>query len=500
MIKVYGQIQTLKSIRATLNAHGLSEFASVGEINSFLLNYESQVRRVRDESELWVENEIKRLGIEKLQLEQQLDQVRENTISDISNESTSLQQQIDGYHLNSGRNTFQRLVSFFMSKVLQFRLRRLDASKWKRIDKSIAQVSSELNHVSTQLSKYVTNTSDVINQHYAPKIRKLNRTKDVLEQISPLVAGAVGESMVEEEVKKLSIHGVLLNDFSTNFNPPIYNKKENDRIFSVQIDHVLITRAGIFLLETKNWSKSSIERLDLRSPIDQIMRFNFALYVLVNKARRREIGIKVHHWGKTQIPIRNLIVMIGHKPKEQFQHVSIKTLSELNGYLEYFEPVFSEEDVDNIASYLRGLQQDHPAKYIQRTRTTTYVNPVFSKDHKSDKHKGKNMLAIITLLIIIFSSIGAILYFQSETSFQQDSFNAIQNNKPISTMNAANSFIAQEGCPTYSKPNIKSSIIGYLVPGNEVLVKDANQFKYFYQIPNKSGKKRYVRKECLEKK
>ena len=85
-------------------------------------------------------------------------------------------------------------------------------------------------------------------------------------------------------MKKLSDDFILINDFSLKFNPPIFNRRENDRIFSIQIDHLLISKAGIFILETKNWSKKSIESLSLRSPIERIQRTSFALYVIINNA------------------------------------------------------------------------------------------------------------------------------------------------------------------------------------------------------------------------
>ena len=32
------------------------------------------------------------------------------------------------------------------------------------------------------------------------------------------------------------------------------DKTEKDRIFSIQIDHLLLSNSGIFIIETKNWS------------------------------------------------------------------------------------------------------------------------------------------------------------------------------------------------------------------------------------------------------
>ncbi len=133
-----------------------------------------------------------------------------------------------------------------------------------------------------------------------------------------------------------------------NFTRPIFFKKYNQRIFSIQIDHLLISRAGIFIIETKNWSKSSVNSLSLRSPIEQIERSNFALYLYISE----NIILNEHHWGEQKVPVRNLIVMINHKPKAKFKYVNVKLLKELNNYVTYFEPVLTEKQMDKIATKL----------------------------------------------------------------------------------------------------------------------------------------------------
>ncbi|MDX5585446.1 MAG: nuclease-related domain-containing protein, partial [Aureibaculum sp.] len=160
--------------------------------------------------------------------------------------------------------------------------------------------------------------------------------------------GAVGESLVEKEIGKLSDDYTLINDYSLKFKPPIFNKKTNDRIYSIQLDHLLVSQAGIFILETKNWSKQSINSLDLRSPVDQIIRTSYALFVVANN----KIHLDKHHWGAKQIPIRSIIVMIHAKPKEEFKYVKIKLLKELNSYIEYFDPILSRSEVESVANSL----------------------------------------------------------------------------------------------------------------------------------------------------
>ena len=131
--------------------------------------------------------------------------------------------------------------------------------------------------------------------------------------------------------------------FKINFRP-IYNKNEDDRIFSIQIDHLLVCQSGVFLLETKNWSRRSIENLDLRSPVKQILRTSYALFVLLNSdSKFNDIKLERHHWGSKKIPIRNIIVMTNEKPKEEFKYVKVLSLSELNGYIQYFDYIGQQE-------------------------------------------------------------------------------------------------------------------------------------------------------------
>ena len=193
----------------------------------------------------------------------------------------------------------------------------------------------------------------IINERSLPKIRKLNTVKKTIEDLHPIIAGAVGESLVVKEIEKLPDDYILINDYYLKFNPPIYNRNTKDKIFSIQIDHLLITKSGIYILETKNWSKKSVESLDLRSPVEQITRTSYALFLIVNDAK---IRLTEHHWGDKQIPIKNLIVMINEKPNVDFKYVKVKSLKELNNYLTYFEPILTEKEVDRIVKYLIRIQ------------------------------------------------------------------------------------------------------------------------------------------------
>jgi len=178
------------------------------------------------------------------------------------------------------------------------------------------------------------------------EVQQLSQIKEVITNLNPEIAAAIGENLVVNELKKLSDDYILINNFSLALDTPLYYKKDKSKIRSIQIDHLLISKAGIFILETKNWSRKSINNANFQSPVAQINRSSHALFVLLS---RRNINLKKHVWGANpQIPIRNILVMTNKKPKGQFKHVKIKTLKELNSYIEYFDPIFNDQELNKI--------------------------------------------------------------------------------------------------------------------------------------------------------
>ena len=292
MTIVSGKIEPLKRLRETLLSHGIYRFNSIGDINAFLKQYESEKKDIPATVKRSTDNEIKDL-------------------EEASSKAKDLRD----------RNVFTKFLYYF---------------KARKLIKSHAAL--------------VNNYEAVLSQRSSDSFRKLEFTKETIEGLYSIIAGAVGENAVVSELRKLSDKYYLINDFSLKFDPPIFNKRENDRIYSIQIDHLLVCQSGIFVLETKNWSSRSIEDLDLRSPVEQIKRASFALFVFLNSDNNQDLVR--NHWGSKKIPIRNIIVMTNRAPKSDFQHVKVLPLGKLNGYIEYFEEIFDEADAENIFTYL----------------------------------------------------------------------------------------------------------------------------------------------------
>jgi hypothetical protein len=195
-----------------------------------------------------------------------------------------------------------------------------------------------------------------VNQSSSSQLELLRQKKIVIDEIKNSIYGAIGEQKVANMLENLPDEYILINDFICSFQPPLYQRKENDYIKSIQIDHLLVSPSGIFIIETKNWSKQSLNNLNLRSPVQQVERTNFALFkILTDEITKSNLNLINHHWGDRKIPIRNIIIFINNKPFEQFQYVKILSLTELLPYIKYFAPTFNLNETQMIADFLYNI-------------------------------------------------------------------------------------------------------------------------------------------------
>ena len=354
MAIVEGQIDSLKKLKVILNQNDITRFNSIGEINKFIKNYDFEKNKISKDIEHTLDLEIKDLQSDLIKLQQGYDNLKSEITNKVNIKINILKDKFNLVKEKGKINLIKKIIFFPQLTILKLKKTNLEKNLEIVIHRKTYVAEHDVIKTKKKLDDYSENREKIIIERSLPRYEKLAFTKEVVEGLYTLIAGAIGENLVVKELEKLSDEHVLFNDYSIEFNPPIFNRKENDRICSIQIDHLLIANSGIFILETKNWSKQSINDLDLRSPIKQIMRTSYALFVLLNsKSEYNDIYLDSHHWGNKQIPIRNIIVMINEKPKEKFKYVKVKSLNELNRYITYFNPIFNDAEVKSISDYLR---------------------------------------------------------------------------------------------------------------------------------------------------
>lgn len=354
MTIVYGQIESLKRIKNTLAQNGIARFNSIGDLNDFSKNYEFETQKIFNQIQHDFNCEIAELEAAKIIYQEKYDYLKNKRTISINNLIKRLSNKCDLIEKSHAKNSIKKTSNIVLLKIIQLTKIILEKNSSLVLRFLSYRLVRRIKKTTKKITQYTLNREEITSNRCVPKLAELAVIKNVVDGLNNLIAGAIGENLVVNEIKKLTDEYVLINDYRLVFNPPMFNKEMNDRIHSIQIDHLVISKSGVFILETKNWSKKSIESLDLRSPVEQINRTSYVLFVLLNRTGR--ITLNDHHWGEKKIPIYNVIVLIHEKPKVEFKFVKVKTLNELNSYLSYRDSIFNENEVQNIAKYLLEMQ------------------------------------------------------------------------------------------------------------------------------------------------
>ncbi|TMH48095.1 MAG: NERD domain-containing protein [Betaproteobacteria bacterium] len=110
---------------------------------------------------------------------------------------------------------------------------------------------------------------------------------------------------------------------------------------SAQIDHLVLTPAGVFVIETKRWSRKFVESGDYHDPFDQTQR---AAYLCYDQLRRQ--------FGK--IRVRSIVACAGQLPfAPKNSHVKVLAVPELIGYILWFkQPELAPDRLLQVRPYL----------------------------------------------------------------------------------------------------------------------------------------------------
>lgn len=355
MAEIYRDIGSLKELKKELLKNNINDFHSVKELNTFIYEYPNAIAKIELEQKENLEKELiekqNKFHTETEFYNQKLEERTEN----LKIEKIYLENEY-----NKLKNKSFSLLSFFKDKYRRHRIiKRLNILRndyQSELEKPYIKLRNILNQLRKEIDYINTNFQKILSERTKENILKLNKTKQVIENLYPLIAGVIGEQKALTELKKLEDEYSIINDVYIEFKKPIFNSQTKDYIYSIQIDHLVVSKSGIFVIETKNWSKKSIDNLDLFSPVNQIKRSSFALFVTIHNAiENKIIKLKNHHWGVKKIPIKNILLLVGEKPKGEFQFVKLLTLNEIIGYIKYFEPVLDDTDVKILTNYINRI-------------------------------------------------------------------------------------------------------------------------------------------------
>lgn len=355
MCRIYNRIGSLTTLKSHLENSNIHDFKSLKEVIDFQNAYKSLRQQLIAHHENLVEQEKNMLHVDLQQLESAIETQRQQSKQRLTDEINQLKQLIISTN-HAPANFFKKLANSLRNRKYKKKIKRKEQHFDIEAERSVSPLINDY-QVKSQRHQFISSHVDeAILQSAQYALSELDRKKTAIDGLNSFIYGALGEQKVVKTLESLPDDYFLINDFAVSFSPAIYNRQENEYIKSVQIDHILVGPTGIFLIETKNWSEQSLVNLNLRSPVQQIKRSNFALFKLLNnEISNYRLRLGRHHWGDRKIPIRNLIVFTNTKPKEEFQYVKILSLNELPGYVNYFKPSYSITETQKIADFLVAI-------------------------------------------------------------------------------------------------------------------------------------------------
>ena len=358
MTTVHGQIESLKRIKETLAEEGIDRFSSIQDIKKFKSTFEIEKEEIQSKAKVDYALELEALHVKANALESAYKDcyATKTNAHDLRIENYIAKK--EDLEAAEKTNLFVAAYLWVYQMLLSVFIWYYDTTFQMRVESETRQPQNAMTTAKAQYEWFKANKGTLLNDRILPQLQELRRITRVIEKLQPTIKGAIGENLVQKELKKLSGNNYLINDFSLEFETPLYNRKEDDYICSIQVDHLLVTPAGIFNLETKNWNKNTVQRVDMRSPIAQVKRTGFALYVVLNGRMKQHMQLSEHHWGELKIPIRNVVVVTNAMPHAKFRDAGVKNLSELNNYIHWFDPLFDAVEVKRIAEQLKRMKFD----------------------------------------------------------------------------------------------------------------------------------------------
>jgi hypothetical protein len=132
-------------------------------------------------------------------------------------------------------------------------------------------------------------------------------------------AGAVAEVAVIAELAHLRDGSLIFNDVSVEAERYIHFGGKP--LQSAQIDTLVITTAGVFVIEVKNWSREFAHSGEGFSPYEQVSRAGYLVFDLLRSA-----GMNVR--------VRSIIATNGSLPEREDQKVAVVSIGRLRRYIE----------------------------------------------------------------------------------------------------------------------------------------------------------------------
>lgn len=346
--RIHGQSGALRDLLEKIDAPNMH---TLDDVIQFKKNYTAERQKKVNDSIEQVKLQIPRMIAEVSRLALERDEVIKNKLERLNQRISCLEMEL--VRPCQKHNLFvylyykiKRWDQGQQIKCLKNKLQRILRRVTNGYSKRIASMENEIKFTEN-------NIETVAKDKISTELCRLDELNNSIEREKYLVYGAIGEMNVINELNKLPETYHVINDLRMAFHQPIYNRGENDRIYSIQVDHLVVGPTGIFIIETKYWSNKSISSDALFSPVKQVKRAGFALFVILNDAvKSGYIKRLINNWGERKISPRQIVASVNSVPHGEFQYVKVLGIEKLNSYITYGKQEYTAEEIQDIVDCL----------------------------------------------------------------------------------------------------------------------------------------------------
>lgn len=329
MAKITGTSGAWKSICLELNNAGFYP-EKVSEISYLAEKAKKEYELAKSNATTEIKNKIESLKKDLLQFETSLESDVKKCRAELSTDLELAQLAIE--ILQDGAGFIQKIINYPRVKRHRDKISLLK-NKYKNcpqvFQKRISQIKKELEEMQK-------NSDSLIN---AKSLREKNNA-ELLQNVTTShdLAGATAELELIENLRTLPDNYYVISDVKLEADTSIYF--DGEWLLSAQVDHIVVSPSGIFVIEVKNWSKKFMQGGNYFDPYQQVKRASYLCYKLIGE--------------KHNLKTRSIIAHKGYIPeKSSSSNAKVLALGEVRGYILWFkESNATDQDIENVANWL----------------------------------------------------------------------------------------------------------------------------------------------------
>jgi hypothetical protein len=330
MAKVVGTSQAWGLIRETLDRHNLT-VNQIKDLRELLNQKRLDYEKAKEEATKSFEYELEQAICS-------LEEIQRSSLSILESGRKEYEFKIELIDitiqdLKEERWIIRKIINGFKIRDYRTQLEKLKAERHKYFHSIKTNISKKQQDV-----EYRKSNRDTLIEDRCQNIRfDITHIEQVLA--SHEFAGAIAELELIELLRKLPENFYIINDVRIRLDSGI--QFDGEWLESAQIDHLVISPAGLFVIEAKSWSKEFVGNGNYFDPYQQVKRSSYLCYKLLEDKLQ-------------SAKVRSIIAYKGAVPnKANDSFAKVLQFREVNGYILWFkEKKLSDEQIKDLAEYL----------------------------------------------------------------------------------------------------------------------------------------------------